>query len=137
MTTKPTCQTFRGSKRMVRIEDKGDKGVGVGDFSIGVAAHPEPHPHSPSLEEDRRHTAAKLAAADFAITQFFFDARHYFGLVEDLRALGVDKPVIPGIMPATSIRSITRMAELQGSEFPTALAAKLEAAEPDARPIRQ
>ena len=104
---------------------------GTGDFSVGVAAHPEPHPHSPSLEEDRRRTAEKLAAADFAITQFFFDARHYFGLVEDLRALGVDKPVIPGIMPATSIRSITRMAELQGSEFPTALAAKLEAAEPD------
>jgi methylenetetrahydrofolate reductase (NADPH) len=96
-----------------------------------VAAHPEPHPHSPSVEDDRRRTAEKLAAADFAITQFFFDARHYIGLVEDLRDLGVDKPVIPGIMPATSIRSITRMAELQGSEFPADLAAKLEAAEPD------
>lgn len=104
---------------------------GVGEFSVGVAAHPEPHPHSPNLAEDRRHTAAKLDAADFAITQFFFDARHYFGLVEELRALGVDKPVIPGIMPATSIRSITRMAELQGSEFPSGLAAKLEAAEPE------
>ena len=104
---------------------------GVGDFSIGVAAHPEPHPHSPSIEEDRRRTAEKLSKADFAVTQFFFDARHYFDLVESLRVLGVDKPVIAGIMPATSMRSITRMSELQGSEFPKDLAAKLEAAEPD------
>ena len=104
---------------------------GVGDFSIGVAAHPEPHPHSPSIEEDRRRTAEKLSKADFAVTQFFFDARHYFDLVESLNALGVDKPVIAGIMPATSMRSITRMSELQGSEFPRDLAAKLEAAEPD------
>ncbi|MEI8336146.1 MAG: methylenetetrahydrofolate reductase [Actinomycetes bacterium] len=104
---------------------------GVGDFSIGVAAHPEPHPHSPSIEEDRRRTAEKLSKADFAVTQFFFDARHYFDLVESLHALGVDKPVIAGIMPATSMRSITRMSELQGSEFPRDLAAKLEAAEPD------
>ena len=104
---------------------------GVGDFSIGVAAHPEPHPHSPSIEEDRRRTAEKLSKADFAVTQFFFDARHYFNLVESLHTLGIDKPVIAGIMPATSMRSITRMSELQGSEFPKDLAAKLEAAEPD------
>ncbi len=47
---------------------------GLGDFSIGVAVHPEPHPRSPSVESDRRHSAEKLAEADFAITQFFFDA---------------------------------------------------------------
>ena len=74
-----------------------------GDFSVGVAAHPEPHPRSESLESDRRHTAEKLREADFAITQFFFDARHYFDLVESLQALGVDKPVIAGIMPVTSL----------------------------------
>ena len=68
----------------------------------GVAAHPEPHPRSPPDRADRQHTAEKLAEADFAITQFFFDAQHYFDLVESLRALGVDKPVIAGIMPATS-----------------------------------
>jgi methylenetetrahydrofolate reductase (NADPH) len=98
---------------------------GVGDFSIGVAAHPEPHPRSPTRESDRRHTAAKLAAADFAITQFFFDAAHYFELIESLRSLGVDKPVIAGIMPATKLSSIKRMSELQGSEFPKWLADKL------------
>ena len=107
---------------------------GVGDFSVGVAAHPEPHPRSATRESDRRHTAEKLAAADFAITQFFFDADHYFDLVESLRALGVDKPVIAGIMPATTIGSIKRMSQLQGSDFPRWLADKLEAVadDPDA-----
>jgi methylenetetrahydrofolate reductase (NADPH) len=107
---------------------------GVGDFSVGVAAHPEPHPRSASRQSDREHTAAKLAEADFAITQFFFDAEHYFDLVSTLRELGVDKPVIPGIMPATTIGSIKRMSELQGSEFPRWLADKLEAVadDPDA-----
>ena len=107
---------------------------GVGDFSVGVAAHPEPHPRSPSRESDRRHTAEKLAKADFAITQFFFDPDHYFDLVASLHEHGIDKPVIPGIMPATTIGSIKRMTQLQGSEFPRWLADKLEAVadDPDA-----
>ena len=109
---------------------------GVGDFSVGVAAHPEPHPRSATRESDRRHTAEKLAAADFAITQFFFDADHYFDLVESLRALGVDKPVIAGIMPATSIGGIKRMSEMQGSEFPAWLSEKLHAVEDDPVAVR-
>jgi len=104
---------------------------GEGDFAIGVAAFPEPHPKSASLADDRRRTAEKLAVADFAITQFFFDARHYFDLVATLHELGVDKPVIPGIMPATAISSIKRMTELQGSEFPAWLADKLYAVQDD------
>jgi methylenetetrahydrofolate reductase (NADPH) len=109
----------------------------TGDFSIGVAAHPEPHPRSPSVEDDRRHTADKLREADFAITQFFFDASHYFALVDSLQALGVDKPVVPGIMPVTSLKSVSRMAEMQGSEFPAWLAAKLEAAGDDPADVRR
>ncbi|MFN8024994.1 MAG: methylenetetrahydrofolate reductase [Acidimicrobiia bacterium] len=109
----------------------------TGDFCIGVAAHPEPHPRSPSRRIDREHTAEKLAEADFAITQFFFDADHYFDLVGTLKELGVDKPVIPGIMPVTSIASIKRMAELQGSEFPAWLAAKLEAVGDDPDAVRR
>jgi methylenetetrahydrofolate reductase (NADPH) len=108
----------------------------LGDFCIGVAAHPEPHPRSPSVAEDRRHTAEKLAAADFAITQFFFDADHYLELVDTLHELGVHKPVIPGIMPVTSIAGVKRMAELQGSEFPAWLLAKLEAAGDDPAAVR-
>lgn len=110
---------------------------GVGDFSIGVAVHPEPHPRSPSLEADRRHTAEKLAEADFGITQFFFDAEHYFGLVRALRALGIDKPVIPGIMPVLSIAGIKRMAELQGSQLPAWFSQKLYAVEDDPDAVRR
>jgi methylenetetrahydrofolate reductase (NADPH) len=108
----------------------------VDSFCIGVAAHPEPHPRSPDRASDRAHTAAKLAEADFAITQFFFEARHYFSLVEELRALGVTKPVIPGIMPVTSVARTKRMAELQGSEFPEWLLAKLSAAGDDPAAVR-
>jgi len=109
----------------------------VGEFSVGVAAHPEPHPRSPSRESDRRHTAEKLAEADFAITQFFFEAEHYFDLVGSMRALGVDKPVVPGIMPVTSLAGIRRMSELQGSEFPRWLAARLEAVGDDPEAVRR
>jgi len=108
----------------------------VGDFSVGVAAHPEPHPRSPNRESDRLHTAEKLRAADFSITQFFFDPAHYFDLVDSLRALGVDKPVIAGIMPVTSLASIKRMAEMQGSEFPQWLAEKLHAVGDDPAAVR-
>jgi len=109
----------------------------VGDFAVGVAAHPEPHPRSPDLATDRGHTAEKLAEADFAITQFFFEARHYFDLVESLRALGVDKPVIPGIMPVQSISAIRRMTEMQGSEFPAWFDARLREVEDDPDAVRK
>lgn len=90
----------------------------TGAFSIGVAAHPEVHPSSPDRATDRRHLAAKLATADFAVTQFFFDAHHYVELVNELADLGVTKPVLPGIMPITNARQIARMARLSGAELP-------------------
>jgi methylenetetrahydrofolate reductase (NADPH) len=110
---------------------------GVGDFAVGVAAHPEPHPRSADRESDRRHTAEKLAEADFAVTQFFFEPHHYFDLVASMDAWGVHKPVIPGIMPVTSIAGIARMAKLQGSEFPEWLARKLHAVEDDPEAVRR
>ncbi len=97
----------------------------VDDFCIAVAVHPEGHPLSPDLATDRRYAAAKVDAADLAITQFFFKAEDYLSLVEDLSALGVDKPVIPGIMPVTSVRTMTRMAELSGTEVPAPLSRRL------------
>ena len=109
----------------------------AGPFSIGVAVHPEPHPRSPSLDSDRLHTAEKLAEADFGITQFFFDAHHYFDLVDAMRARGVDQPIIPGIMPVLSIAGIERMATLQGSAFPAWLAERLHAVEDDPAAVRR
>jgi methylenetetrahydrofolate reductase (NADPH) len=109
----------------------------VGDFSIGVAVHPEPHPRSPSVAEDRAHSAEKLAEADFAITQFFFDTHHYFDLVAALRERGVDKPVVPGIMPVLSIAGTKRMTEMQGSEFPEWFMAKLRPVEDDPAAVRR
>lgn len=103
----------------------------VGDFSVGVAAHPEGHPKSPDRESDRKWTAEKLERADFAITQFFFDNDDYFRLVDDLAARGVTKPVIPGIMPVSNVRSVQRMAELSGAQFPVSLAERIYAVEDD------
>jgi methylenetetrahydrofolate reductase (NADPH) len=100
---------------------------GVDGFSVGVAAHPEGHPRSPDMATDRQHLAAKLSHADFAITQFFFEAEHYVRLVEELAALGCHKPVLPGIMPVTNKGQIRRMAELSGAAFPSWLAERLDA----------
>jgi methylenetetrahydrofolate reductase (NADPH) len=110
---------------------------GIGDFSIGVAVHPEPHPRSATLESDRRFTAEKLTEADFGITQFFFEPEHYFELVESLHRLGVDKPVIPGIMPVLSLAGIRRMTELQGSNLPGWLVDRLHAVEEDPAAVRR
>jgi methylenetetrahydrofolate reductase (NADPH) len=109
----------------------------LGSFSVGVAAHPEGHPASPDLATDRRHLAAKLTAADFAVTQFFFRLDDYLRLVDDLRGLGVDRPVLPGIMPVTNLSQVTRFAALSGAEFPPELAARLEAVAEDPAEVRR
>ena len=100
----------------------------IGDFSVGVAAHPELHPRSGGdRKTDRDHLAAKLEVADFALTQFFFHAGSYFEMVDELAARGVTKPVIPGIMPVTNPGQVKRFAELAGADFPADLAARIEA----------
>ena len=108
----------------------------IAELSIGVAALPEGHPRSPDLVTDRRHLADKLRLADFAVTQFFFEAEHYLRMVDDLAALGVAKPVIPGIMPVTNIAQVERMAELSGAAFPGWLRERLESAS-DADEVRR
>ena len=102
-----------------------------GGFSIGVAAHPELHPRSPDRASDRQHLATKLAAADFAITQFFFDIDHYLGMLDDLSALGVDKPVLPGIMPISNLGQVSRMAHMSGAEVPGWVVQRMEKAGDD------
>lgn len=99
-----------------------------GDFTVGVAAFPEGHPEASSLDDDAKVLRAKQeAGADFAITQFFFDPRDYFRLVERASAMGVDLPIIPGIMPVTNVSQIERFAALSGAAFPPALAERFHA----------
>jgi methylenetetrahydrofolate reductase (NADPH) len=111
--------------------------IGGGRLSVGVAAHPEGHPSSPDLASDRHHLAAKLSCADFAVTQFFFRCEDYVHLVEDLAALGCDKPIVPGIMPVTDVRQIVRFAQLSGAAVPPALADRLHAVEHDPGEVRR
>jgi len=110
--------------------------VADGRFSVGVAAHPELHPRSPDRATDRQFLAAKLARADFAITQFFFDLDVYVQMVNELADLGVTKPILPGIMPVTNKNQIRRMAELSGAAFPAWLAERLDRTD-DAEEIRR
>lgn len=100
-------------------------------FAIGVAAHPEGHPKATSVEADREHHAAKLRVADFGMTQFFFRVEHYERFMAEMRARGVETPVIPGIMPPTNIEGIGRMSAMNNTEFPAEIVARLEAAGED------
>ncbi|MGH9041818.1 MAG: methylenetetrahydrofolate reductase [NAD(P)H] [Acidimicrobiia bacterium] len=109
----------------------------VGPFSVGVAAHPEGHPASPDRESDRRYMAAKLRQADFAVTQFFFRLDDYRRLVDDLAGLGVDRPVVPGIMPVTNVAQVERFAKLSGAEFPPELAERFHNIADDPAEVRR
>jgi len=100
-------------------------------FCIGVAAHPELHPRSADRRSDRQRLAEKLEAAEFGVTQFFFDADDYFRMVDELDALGCRKPVLPGIMPILTIPGVKRMAAMNGSVIPAALLERLEAVNDD------
>ena len=96
-------------------------------WSIGVAAHPEGHPKAANAEADLEHQAQKLAAADFAITQFFFRAEYYERFVEAMAARGVAAPVLAGIMPPTNVEGIGRMAAQNGTDYPGEIRSRLEA----------
>ena len=107
-----------------------------GNFSVGVAAFPDPHPASNSFDIDTKVLLAKQAAgAEFAITQFFFHVDAYNALVERARAAGVTIPIIPGIMPVTNLAQIERFAVLSGARFPDDLHDEFVAAGEDVREL--
>ena len=80
------------------------------------------------MATDRDHLAAKLALADFGVTQFFFEAADYSSLVDDLTQRGVTTPMLPGIMPVTNLSSVPRMATM-GAAVPPWMVERLEAAD--------
>jgi len=100
----------------------------IGGFSVGVAAHPTGHPRSLSRASDRDFLAAKLKLADFGVTQFFFEASEYEQLVADLDERGVRVPVLPGILPVTSLGTMGRLGGM-GAAAPDWMQDRLRAAD--------
>jgi methylenetetrahydrofolate reductase (NADPH) len=109
----------------------------IGDFSIGVAAFPYKHPRSPDVETDVGHFVRKCqAGADFAVTQMFFDEADYLRLRDRAAAAGCQTPIVAGVMPVTSMRTIERSEQFSGAPFPPMLAAQFERIADDPKAVR-
>ena len=107
-------------------------------FCVGVAGYPEGHPESSNREEDLFHLKKKvLAGASFIVTQLFFDNKYYFDFVASLRKIGVDVPVIPGIMPIVNLKQIKRFIKMCGATIPHDLMVRLEEAQDDPESVCQ
>jgi methylenetetrahydrofolate reductase (NADPH) len=110
----------------------------LGTFTIGVAAFPDQHPESESLDQDAEVLVRKAdAGAEFAVTQFVFDADSYVRLRDAVVARGRDLPIIPGLIPVTSFAQVRRMAELSGTPLPAAVVSRLEKVADDPAAIRE
>lgn len=111
---------------------------GLGPFTVGVAAFPDQHPESSSLDFDADVLVRKAdAGAAFAITQFFFTVEAYCGLRDRVAARGRDLPIIPGLMPVTNVRQLKRMTELSGQPVPASVTDRLEAVADDPDAVRE
>jgi methylenetetrahydrofolate reductase (NADPH) len=107
------------------------------DWFIEVAAYPEYHPQQRYARKDLEHFAAKVkAGANSAITQFFFNPDAYFHFVDEVRALGVTAPIVPGIMPIHNYAKIAQFAQRDGIEIPRWVALKMEGYLDDAASVR-
>lgn len=105
---------------------------------IGVAAYPETHPEAASAELDLQHLKRKVdAGANFMITQLFFDNSAYFKFVDNCRALGIEIPILPGLMTLQSLEQAHRFCRLCGSQLPTKLETQLRQAGQDTNQIRK
>ena len=107
------------------------------DFHVEVACYPEIHPQARSPEADLQAFAVKMkAGADSAITQYFFSAEAYFRFVDDAKKLGVDAPIVPGVMPITSSTQLLRFSDACGAEIPRWIRLRLQGYGDDVESIR-
>ena len=107
------------------------------DFHIEVAAYPEVHPQAKSADADLQAFAAKVrAGADSAITQYFFNADAYERFVDDVRRMGLDVPVVPGIMPIMGSSQLMRFSDACGAEIPRWIRLRLQGFGDDTASIR-
>ncbi|UOZ11267.1 methylenetetrahydrofolate reductase [Amycolatopsis sp. WQ 127309] len=109
----------------------------LGDFCVGVSASTYGHPRSPDLETDTKYLVRKLrAGADFAIAQLFHDAEDFLRLRDRVAATGCDVPVLPGVMPLTTLRTLQTTIKLSGAPAPAKLLDRLEPLADDPKAFR-
>jgi methylenetetrahydrofolate reductase (NADPH) len=107
------------------------------DFCVGGACFPEVHPEAPDLEHDLAFCKRKVeAGARFLITQLFFDNQLYFDFVREARAVGIDVPIIPGIIPVTNFAQIKRFTVMCGAGIPEDLERELAARADDPEAVK-
>lgn len=106
-------------------------------FHIEVAAYPEMHPQAKSMTDDVQRFANKMkAGADSAITQYFFNSDAYFKFVDEAAKLGVDEPIVPGIMPITNSTQLLRFSDACGAEIPRWIRLRLQSFGDDTASIK-
>ncbi len=123
---------FRYASELVAYIEQHRREAGLGAFSIGAACCPEVHPEAPDAATDLVNLKRKVdAGAHFLISQMFFDNALFFDFVERARAIGIEVPIVPGIMPIATVSGIRRMAAVNRTSFPDELEAELVRVEGD------
>ena len=121
-TFEPVAGGFRHASELVRFIREEDF-----NFSLGGACYPEGHVETASRDDDLRHLKEKVdAGLDFVITQLFFDNAFYFDFVERARRIGINVPIVPGIMPITNYEQVQRFTRMCGATVPMRLGLQLE-----------